>query len=77
VTGPDGLAADLVAPGDAEELARALGRLLDDPERRARLGAAGRRRVEELFSWKAVAEKTAAAYDDAIARYQEETRAHR
>jgi glycosyltransferase involved in cell wall biosynthesis len=77
VVGPDGLAADVVTPGDVAELTRALERLLDDPERRARLGAAGRRRVEELFSWKAVAEKTAAAYDDAIARYQEETRAHR
>jgi glycosyltransferase involved in cell wall biosynthesis len=77
VVGPDGLAAEVVTPGDVAELTRALERLLDDPERRARLGAAGRRRVEELFSWKAVAEKTAAAYDDAIARYQEETRAHR
>jgi glycosyltransferase involved in cell wall biosynthesis len=85
VTGPDGLAADLVTPGDAEELARALGRLLDDPERRARLGAAGRRRVEELFSWKAVAERTVAAYEEAIdhhrarrtAHHQEDTRAHR
>ena len=77
VVGPDGLCADLVPPGDVGALAAALGALLDDPERRARLGAAGRRRVEELFSWKAVAEKTAAAYDDAIAHYQEETRAHR
>jgi glycosyltransferase involved in cell wall biosynthesis len=77
VVGPDGLSADIVAPGDAAELTTALERLLDDPDRRARLGAAGRRRVEELFSWKAVAEKTAAAYDDAITQYQEETRAHR
>ena len=77
VVGPDGLAAEVVPPGDVAELTSALERLLDDPERRARLGAAGRRRVEELFSWKAVAEKTAAAYDDAIAHYQEETRAHR
>lgn len=77
VVGPDGLAADIVPPGDVAALTAALERLLDDPERRARLGAAGRRRVEELFSWKAVAERTAAAYDEAIAQYQEETRAHR
>jgi glycosyltransferase involved in cell wall biosynthesis len=81
VVGPDGLAADLVRPGDVAELTAALERLLDDPARRERLGAAGRRRVEELFSWRAVAEKTAAAYEEAIARYearpQEETRAHR
>jgi glycosyltransferase involved in cell wall biosynthesis len=77
VVGPDGLAADLVPPGDVAALTAALERLLDDPERRARLGAAGRRRVEDLFSWRAVAERTAAAYEEAIAQYQEETRAHR
>ncbi|GAB7003899.1 glycosyltransferase family 4 protein [Nocardioides sp. AN3] len=80
VVGPDGLAADLVRPGDVAELTAALERLLDDPERRARLGAAGRRRVEELFSWKAVAAKTVAAYEEAIAQFraeQKESRAHR
>ena len=77
VVGADGLAADIVTPGDVAELTTALERLLDDPARRARLGAAGRRRVEELFSWKAVAEKTVAAYEEAIAQFQEETRAHR
>jgi glycosyltransferase involved in cell wall biosynthesis len=78
VVGPDGHAADVVAPGDVAELTAALERLLDDPDRRDRLGAAGLRRVEELFSWRAVAEKTAAAYEDAIAQYDlEETRAHR
>jgi glycosyltransferase involved in cell wall biosynthesis len=66
VVGPDGLCADLVTPGDVGELAAALGALLDDPVRRARYGAAGRHRVEELFSWRAVAAATAAAYDDAI-----------
>ena len=33
-----------------------------------RWARAGRRRVEELFSWRAVAAATAAAYEDAIAR---------
>jgi MMP alpha-(1->4)-mannosyltransferase len=69
VVGPDGLCADLVTPGDVGELTSALGALLDDPERRVRYGAAGRRRVEELFSWRAVAAATAAAYDDAIADF--------
>jgi glycosyltransferase involved in cell wall biosynthesis len=77
VVGPDGLCADLVAPGDVEQLVAALGALLDDPERRARYGAAGRRRVEELFSWRAAAVATAAAYDDAIADFEKERRAHR
>jgi glycosyltransferase involved in cell wall biosynthesis len=67
VVGPDGLCADLVTPGDVGELATAIAALLDDPERRARMGAAGRARVEELFSWHAVAVATAAAYERVIA----------
>jgi glycosyltransferase involved in cell wall biosynthesis len=66
VVGPDGLCADLVRPGDVEELAGALARLLDDRERRERYGAAGRARVDELFSWRAAAAATAAAYEEAI-----------
>jgi glycosyltransferase involved in cell wall biosynthesis len=66
VVGPDGLCADLVTPGDVGALARALGALLDDPGRRERYGAAGRARVEELFSWRAAAAATAAAYEEAI-----------
>src|SRR6185312_14078796 len=69
VVGPDGLCADLVTPGDVAELVAAVGALLDDPERRDRYGAAGRRRVEELFSWRAAAVATAAAYDEAIADF--------
>jgi glycosyltransferase involved in cell wall biosynthesis len=67
VVGPDGLCADLVTPGDVDELTRALAALLDDPERRAAMGRGGRQRVEESFSWRAVAVAVAAAYDDAIA----------
>ena len=65
VVGPDGFCADIVPPGDVEALTRALGDLLDDPERRERYGAAGRARVEELFSWRAVAAATATAYEEA------------
>ncbi len=70
VVGEDGDCADLVEPGDVGELTHAIEALLDDPERRARMGEAGRRRVQERFSWRAVAEATAAAYEEAI-------RAHR
>jgi glycosyltransferase involved in cell wall biosynthesis len=70
VVGPDGECADLVEPGDVGELEHAIAALLDDPARRDRMGAAGRRRVEEKFSWRAVAQATAAAYEEAI-------RAHR
>jgi glycosyltransferase involved in cell wall biosynthesis len=70
VVGPDGYAAELVTPGDVGELTEALGSLLDDPERRARLGANGRRRVDELFSWRAVAATVATAYEKVIADFQ-------
>jgi glycosyltransferase involved in cell wall biosynthesis len=66
VVGEDGLCADLVTPGDVEGLAIALSALLDDPDRRARMGAAGRRRALEKYSWRAVAEATAAAYTRAL-----------
>ena len=67
VVGPDGECADLVTPGDVGELEQALAALLDDPERRARMGRAGRRRVLERFSWRAVATATAEAYTEVIA----------
>jgi glycosyltransferase involved in cell wall biosynthesis len=72
VVGPDGLCADLVTPGDVGELEAAIAAMLDDPERRARYGAAGRQRVDELFSWRAVAQKVAVAYEDVIADYRRE-----
>jgi glycosyltransferase involved in cell wall biosynthesis len=72
VVGPDGLCADLVTPGDVGELETALARLLDDPARRERMGRAGRRRALEEFSWRAVAEATAAAYQRAIDRREED-----
>ena len=66
VVGADGVCADLVPPGDVEELRTALAALLDDPDRRRAMGAAGRRRVLERFSWQAVARATAATYERAI-----------
>jgi len=67
VVGPGGECADLVTPGDERELGRAIEAMLDDPERRARMGKAGRRRALERFSWRAVATATEAAYEEVIA----------
>jgi len=72
VVGDHGECADLVTPGDVGELEQAVAALLDDPERRARMGAAGRRRALEKFSWRAVAHAVAAAYDEVIADYRSE-----
>jgi glycosyltransferase involved in cell wall biosynthesis len=62
-----GDAARLVRPGDAEELAAALRELHDSPAERDRLGAAGLSRVQERFTWSAVARATVAQYRRAIA----------
>ena len=67
VVGPDGECAVLVEPGDVGQLTVAIAELLDDPTRRAQMGKAGRRRVLERFSWRAVAEATADAYERVIA----------
>jgi glycosyltransferase involved in cell wall biosynthesis len=63
-----GDAALLVTPGDAEELAAAFRLLVDSPEERARLSAAALRRVQERFTWTAVARATVAEYRQAMAR---------
>lgn len=70
VVGDEGECAILVEPGDAEDLAAALHELLESPEKRARLGAAGRQRAIDRYSWKSVAEATTAVYAEAIHRIQ-------
>jgi glycosyltransferase involved in cell wall biosynthesis len=62
-----GEAALLVPPGDSEALAASLASTLDNPGERARLGAAGRARVLERFTWQAAAVQTAEVYRRAIA----------
>jgi glycosyltransferase involved in cell wall biosynthesis len=61
----DGETGILVPARDPAALRAALQRLLDDPELRRRLGAAGRQRAQERFSWAAVTEAMLAAYADA------------
>jgi glycosyltransferase involved in cell wall biosynthesis len=56
----------LVAPGDSEALASAIGALLDDKSRWAALGQAGRKRVERLFTVEAMISKLVACYEAVI-----------
>ena len=67
VVGAGGHTAVLVSPGDAGALAGAVLTLLADAPLRARLGAGGRRRAVERFSWKATAEATADQYREVMA----------
>ncbi|MEF3274965.1 MAG: glycogen synthase [Chloroflexus sp.] len=48
------------------ELATAINRLLANPELREQFGQAGRRRVEQVFSWDAIAQQTVALYRSLI-----------
>jgi glycosyltransferase involved in cell wall biosynthesis len=52
----------LVPPGDVDALRAAIQRLLDDPELRARLGAAARRKITGMCGWDSVTERTLEAY---------------
>lgn len=47
----------------SHDLARALNALLRDPTRRRAMGARGRRRAEEHFSWCVIAKRTVALYE--------------
>ena len=67
VVGTDGDAGRLIPPGDSELLAGELAALLDDDAERERMGAAAWNRVQERFTWKAVAELTAQRYASTIA----------
>ena len=55
----DGRTGILVARGDAEELALAIGQLIDNPARAASMGKAGRQRVVERFTWETSARRLA------------------
>jgi glycosyltransferase involved in cell wall biosynthesis len=67
VVGEDGETGLLVAPNDPGALALGIARLLDDPTLRARLGAAGRERVMNRFTWEVTAAGTAACYEALLA----------
>src|SRR4029079_79066 len=50
----------------ARDLAERVNELMRDPQLRERFGRAGRKRVEENFSWAAIAEKTKALYTSLV-----------
>jgi glycosyltransferase involved in cell wall biosynthesis len=62
VVGAHGETSLLVPPGDPQALAATIAAALDDPVRRAAIGASGRRRVIERWSWRSTAERTVEQY---------------
>ena len=54
----------LLGDGTARELARLLAGLAEDPDRRRRIGQAGREFAKNNFSWKKSAENLASFYAD-------------
>jgi alpha-maltose-1-phosphate synthase len=50
----------------ARDLAFGINRLLEDPDKCRRFGNAGRRRVEEIFNWSAIAQQTIGLYQELI-----------
>ena len=50
----------------AHDLAREINNLMADPARRSKMATAGRRRVEEIFSWKSIAQQTVDLYKTLI-----------
>ena len=67
VTGRDGDTVLQCAAGDAEALAATIRRGLDDPELRARVGANGRQRVLDRWTWRRCAELTVEQYREVLA----------
>ncbi len=65
VLGEDG-AGVLVPPRNPAELAKEIRRIMADPSTRAQMGIKGRRRVEELFTWGKIAERTVSVYRELI-----------
>jgi glycosyltransferase involved in cell wall biosynthesis len=62
VVGDDGDTALTVPPGDVEALASKIRMALDNPELRAAVGARGRQRVIDRWSWAVTAERTLEQY---------------
>ena len=70
VTGADGETVFRCRKGDAEDLAATIRRALDQPEARAAVGAAGRQRVIERWTWRRCAELTVEQYREVLAMPQ-------
>jgi starch synthase len=51
----------------SRDLAARVNELMADPAKRTAMGKAGRKRAEEMFSWRAIAQQTKALYEELLA----------
>jgi len=68
VVNPHGVTGLVVPPADPGALAAALTTLLGDPDRRQRMGEAGRRRADAEYSAEVYVARTMSAYEEVLAR---------
>jgi L-malate glycosyltransferase len=66
----------LAEPGNAASLSTQLLRLLDNPEQSSELGAQGRRKIEQQFSLRRLAERHRALYDALIVHHWSDVGTH-
>jgi len=62
----EGVTGLLVLPDDPQALAEAISCLLDDPEKMREMGAKGRERAKECFTWDKTAERVAGFYHEIL-----------
>jgi glycosyltransferase involved in cell wall biosynthesis len=62
----DGVSGELVPAGDCQALAAAVGGLLADADKRARMGASGRHRVESELNLPSMRQRTYSVYREVI-----------
>jgi len=64
----DGETGRLVKPKDADDLAKKIEAIIDNPLLGKKMGEAGRRRMEHKYSWEIICEKLEKAYQEVIDR---------
>ena len=69
VAGTHGETCLLTTPGDSEALAATIRDALDNPELRAKIGAQGRERVKDQWSWRHTATRTVEQYREVLAEH--------
>ena len=77
VTGTDYETVLHVEPGDADALAAKMSEAFNDPELRARIGAQGRERVINHWSWSHTAVKTVEHYRALLAEWPDQAHQHK